>query len=79
MFGCDQGVGAAGWLALTSVWVVSWVVLVAVVVTVGWMLRRGSGSRVDSPERVLAERYARGDIGHEEYIERRRNLARRLK
>ena len=64
-----DGTGPGPWIAL------AWAVVFLVVVVV--LLWRGPGWRagwrsVGSAESVLAERYARGEIGEEEY---RRTLA----
>lgn len=50
-----------------------WVVVVLGV----WVVVRASGPRERGPEEILAERFAHGEIGAEEYEERRRVLAKR--
>jgi putative membrane protein len=57
-----------------------WLLLIAAVIALFWRRgpnsggtgSRGTGSRGsdDSPQRILAERFARGEIGAEEYRER---------
>jgi putative membrane protein len=61
-----------------------WLFLVAVVVLVVWLVRSAVGSTGDrarpgAPDekaavRILEERFARGEIGKEEFEERRREL-----
>ncbi|MFE7352283.1 SHOCT domain-containing protein [Streptomyces sp. NPDC057543] len=81
----DHGMGGWGWFAMTVGMVLFWVLLIIVVVLLfrafgrsrpvgggppgapGWP---GPGS--SSAERILAERYARGEIDDDEY---RRRLA----
>lgn len=69
------GFGVVGWLAM----IVVWVLLVAgIAVFVRWLAREavgGSGARGDTAMAVLKERYARGEIGREEYEARRHDLA----
>jgi putative membrane protein len=46
-----------------------WLLLAAIVVAVIWWWKRGAGDG-DSPRRILAERFARGEISGEEYRDR---------
>jgi putative membrane protein len=48
-------------------WVLGAVVIAALVWAVLAPSARGSGSRGDSPERILKRRYARGEIDHDTY------------
>lgn len=68
----DHGWGM-GWM---TVWSLVWL---AIIVGLMWVaarsLSRGTGTD-DSPERILKQRYARGDIDREEY-ERRLNDSRK--
>ncbi|BCY09997.1 SHOCT domain-containing protein [Actinoplanes sp. L3-i22] len=58
----------SGWAVI----VVSLLLAIAVAAVVAaWPARRGSGS---GPERVLADRFARGEIDAEEYEQRLRTL-----
>lgn len=48
-----------------------WLILIAAVALIAWAFRSaGSVSRRDTPEDILAERFARGEISREEYDER---------
>ena len=77
-YGWDGGgMGWAGWLALASMMVVFWGVVIAAVV---WFVRSSSHQRDERPSagngseqalRLLDERFARGDIDAEEYAQRR--------
>lgn len=56
------------------------VLLLAVLLTV-WLLRTAASSRGDartgrSPEEILKERYARGEVDHDEYRRRLEELRR---
>jgi putative membrane protein len=70
----DGGDGPHGWWPL---WMLVWV---AVFATIVWLLvqrRRGRGREGDPLDRargVLAERFARGEIGPDEYRERLEQL-----
>ena len=60
----------AWWPAL---WILFWVTAIGLVLF--FVVRRGrSGGGRPSAESILAERYARGEIGAEEYRERLGNL-----
>jgi putative membrane protein len=51
-----------------------WALWIAVIATVVWLVvrrtRGGEGSGLDRAREILAERYARGEIGGDEYRER---------
>lgn len=77
-WGWGYGMGAGMWL--------SWVVLVLVVGIVVYLVVRASGSEAGHPRtggparrptafEILADRYARGEIGTEEYEERLSHLS----
>ncbi|WP_175609277.1 SHOCT domain-containing protein [Streptacidiphilus griseoplanus] len=74
MFWYDHGVGGWGWLAMSVGMIVFW----AVVITVAVLLFRALSHRHDhdhavaapTPEQVLADRFARGEIEEEEYRRR---------
>lgn len=64
--------GMAGWQFLTMV---VYPLLLAGVLTLGlvWALRTmrsDAGARIGAPQRLLAERYARGELTDEEYRHR---------
>jgi putative membrane protein len=70
--------GAGDWLAMTSMMVLFWVVVIVLVI---WAVRSfagrdslepGTGKRLDARE-LLAERFARGEIDEDEF--RRGNQA----
>ena len=74
MYGFDHmGIGLMGGLGMILVWLVP----IALVV---WLLSRSASGRQgeDKPARtpleILDERYARGEIGREEYLSRRADL-----
>ena len=75
MFWTDHDLSGWGWVAMVSGMVVFWGLLIAVVVVLARGLNRPAdqayGPRL-SPEQLLAERFARGEIEEEEY---RRRLA----
>ena len=70
-----------GWGAMFGMWIF-WVVLIALaVVAMIWLVRTASSGgggprRAQSPEEVLKERYARGDIDRDEYQRRLEDLRR---
>ena len=79
-WGWDHMGGGAGWgmgfggLYMILFWVV---IIVAVVMLVKWLA--GGSSRIDLPREksaldILKERYARGEIGKEEFEQKKRDL-----
>jgi putative membrane protein len=66
-----------GWFLLWPLVPLFWITAVFVLVRVVFW-RRGpwGGGRGPDPRAILAERYARGEISHEEYRERLSNLER---
>ncbi len=67
----DFGFGG-GWFGM-GLW---WVVVVAVVIWLVWMAGRGrdSAARGESALEVLNKRYASGEIGREEYEQKKRDI-----
>ncbi len=70
-----DGWGPGAWIAMAFVMLVFWTIVVAAVIALirsdhGRVQDRGAG-RVDDPERILAERFARGEIDADEYQQRR--------
>lgn len=63
--------GWGGWLASTAMMLIFFGALAAVVVV---LVRRPAGGTPETPERILAERFARGEIEEDEYERRRRAL-----
>lgn len=78
-YGNDWGIG--GWIAMTLVMLLFWGGLITMVVL---LVRRSRGSEGTSSlhpshhdaERILNERFARGDIDEDEYTSRRTALRR---
>lgn len=75
MFWTDHDLTGWGWVAMSVGMVVFWGLLIGLAVLLVRGLNRPSdlgGEPRPSPERLLAERFARGEIDEEEY---RRRLA----
>ncbi len=73
-WGGDWGMGIFGGLSMILWWVL---VIVAVVLLVRWLSGTGVGGgrpQGDSALTILRERYARGEIGKEEFESRKRDL-----
>jgi len=79
-WGWDHMGGGAGWgmgfggIFMILFWVV---IIVAVVMLVKWLA--GGSSRIDLPREksaldILKERYARGEIGKDEFEQKKRDL-----
>lgn len=64
--------GWGGWVAGAAMMLIFWGGLVLVILLA--LRRSGDGRTPDDPERILAERFARGEIGEDEYQQRRRAL-----
>jgi putative membrane protein len=63
--------GPGWWILMPLVWLAFWAVVVVALVAV---IRSGRGGRIHSSSpalRLLEERYARGEISREEFLERR--------
>lgn len=70
------GPGWAGWLAMALIMIAFWVLVVAAGVAAWRSIDRG-GRRdavAPDPERLLDERFARGEIDEDEYRHRRELL-----
>lgn len=67
-----------GWWHMGWMWIFWIVVAVVLVVLIRWAIVSSSDSRrsTPTPEEVLKGRYARGEIGAEEYERRLRDLRR---
>jgi putative membrane protein len=65
-----DGWGWGGWLISA----VTMLVLVGALVAAVVVLVRPAEGRTDSPERILADRFARGEIDEDEYQRRRHAL-----
>jgi putative membrane protein len=69
----DMGTwGWGGWIAGAVMMLIFWAGLAAVILLA--LRRPGGGSTPHDPERILAERFARGEIDEEEYQHRLRVL-----
>lgn len=74
-----MGYGSGWWMVLHGlIWLAFLVVVVVVAVAVVRYFWRvgapGSGGSSGSAMRILEERYARGEIDREEFLQRRRDL-----
>ena len=69
-----DGWGPGAWIAMAFVMLVFWTILVAAIIT---LVRSNQGGQdhtvrgVGDAERILAERFARGEIDADEYKQRR--------
>lgn len=70
------GYGSASWLWMAGMMTLMSVVTAVVIIAIVRAARRGDGGAgaADGARRALDERYARGEIGHDEYEEHRRRL-----
>ena len=82
MGGFGPGYGMMGGYGFGIVHLVFWaIVLIALVVAIFWLVRSmtGSGAHHHPPKRsvgleVLEERYAKGEIQREEYLEKKKDI-----
>ena len=78
MFGYDHDFGAWGWVLMSLSMIAFWGLVIAGVVAairyLGAAQDRTNGPVPRTPQEVLAERYARGEIEEEEYERRLRTL-----
>jgi putative membrane protein len=70
-----DGWGPGAWIAMAFVMLVFWTIVVAAIIA---LVRSNQGrghdhivGRADDPERILAERFARGEIDADDYKQRR--------
>lgn len=70
MWGWDHGWGWGGWVLMSLMMIVFWTLVIAGAV---WLARSfGPTERSNqAPLRTLEERFARGEIDHDEFEERR--------
>jgi putative membrane protein len=66
--------GAGGLVMLLAMLVFWGVVIVGLVLGIRWLVSQGRGPADDSALAILRERYARGEIGREEFEAKRRDL-----
>lgn len=80
MFWYGNGMGGWGYVLMSVSMILFWALVIAGVVALVRYLGRssqhshGSGAARSTPEQVLAERFARGDIDDEEYRQRLETL-----
>ncbi|MFF3459574.1 SHOCT domain-containing protein [Streptomyces sp. NPDC002730] len=76
MFWFDHDVSGWGWFAMSASMILFWALIITAVVllfrALGQTSEHTHSPNVPSPDQVLAERFARGEIDEEEY---RRRLA----
>jgi len=75
----DWGMGWGGWGMFGAVHMLLWWVLIilGIAVLIKWLLGGSSRAARAEPSRaldILKERYARGEIGKEEFEQRKRDL-----
>ena len=78
MFWTDHDLSGWGWVAMVTGMVVFWGLLIALAVILVRALSRSADTAPGprpSPEQLLGERLARGEIDEEEYRRRRAALA----
>lgn len=74
-----MGFGFGGWILMILFWAMLIVAIVFLIKAFAGARPHGEGGRSDPPRgdralELLRERYARGEIDHEEFEERRRRL-----
>ncbi|MFB6871542.1 SHOCT domain-containing protein [Streptomyces sp. NPDC056323] len=74
MFWFDHGVGGWGWFAMSASMILFWALIIIAAVLLFRSLGRTSehthSPARPSPEQLLAERFARGEIDEDEYQRR---------
>ena len=79
MYGWGDHIGAWGWVLMTLSWIAFWALVILGLIAVIRYLRGTSAGRNErpsqspgrpTPEQLLAERYARGEIDETEYRRR---------
>ncbi|HEX2893058.1 MAG TPA: SHOCT domain-containing protein [Marmoricola sp.] len=64
------GMGWGGWLVMALAMVAFWALVVYAVVAITRSDRRDGAGQNEEPKRILEQRYARGEIGEDEYRRR---------
>ncbi len=71
MMWLDHGIGPWGYVLMSLNMLVFWgLIVTGIVLLVRYLGRSGSAAGPGSAERILAERYARGEIDEQEYRQR---------
>ena len=74
MSGWGMGFGLFGWLMMLLIWIL---IIVGVVLVVRWFINEGMPKRLRTEETaldILKKRYARGEIGKEQFETMKREL-----
>ena len=86
MAGCGWGTSATGWIGgfwglvqLVITLAVLAGVIAGIVLGIRWLISLDRDRRADPALQILRERYARGEIGRDEFDARRLDLAPRLR
>lgn len=80
MMGGMMGPGMMGWGAVGSpwwllAWAAGWLIVAGgLILVVAWAVRLARSSARSDPLAILKERYARGELTHEQYEQMRRHL-----
>ena len=74
--GDGMGWGAGWWMLFGSLlWIAFWGTAIYLIVTLVRRSGHGTQAAQDDPAAVLKQRYARGELGRDEYERMRRDLA----
>lgn len=78
-YGYGPGWGMGSWGVLGPIFMIFWlIVIVAIIVAVIWLARSAlyheAKSSRSSALDILDERYARGEINHDEYLEKKQHI-----
>ena len=63
--------GGLGWIFMLLLW---GLVILAIAALLKWLFASLPGDRAKSPLEILDERYARGEMDHEEYEQKKQDL-----
>jgi putative membrane protein len=67
--------GLGGMAVMLFMMLLFWgLVITALVVSIRWLIRQGSGPRPDAALEILRQRYARGEINKDEFEAKKRDL-----
>jgi len=77
MHGYDFGPSYYGMFGGGPVMWVLWIIVIVMIVWLGqWVIRRRANAGTSDARGILEERYARGDIGRDEYLRKLADLKR---